>query len=71
MSVQSLKRRVAQIEAERARQSEYVVVVFFGTAEADADALVRVEAARLEADRQGKTLQVIRIGWSPQEPCTG
>jgi hypothetical protein len=42
-----------------------VVLVFFGTPEADADADRLVEAGRAEAARLGKELQVIRIGWRP------
>ena len=41
------------------------VIVFFGTPEADADADRLVEEGRAEAERLGKELQVIRIGWSP------
>lgn len=40
-----------------------MVIVFFGTPEADADADRLVEEGRAEAERLGKELKVIRIGW--------
>ena len=63
MSLQTLKRRVEKLEAIRAQKSQHVILVFFGTPEADADRLV--EEGRAEAERLGKELQVIRIGWRP------
>ena len=63
MSLRTLKRRVEKLEAIRAQKSQHVVVVFFGTPEADADADRLVEEGRAEAERLGKELQVIRIGW--------
>lgn len=63
MSLQTLKRRVEKLEAIRTQKSQHVVVVFFGTPEADADADRLVEAGRAEAERMGKELQIIRIGW--------
>ncbi len=63
MSLQKLKRRVEKLEAIRAQKSQHVVVVFNGTPEADADADRLVEEGRAEAERLGKELQVIRIGW--------
>ena len=65
MSLQTLKRRVEKLEAIRAQKSQHVVIVFFGTPEADADADRLVEEGRAEAARLGKELQVIRIGWRP------
>ena len=65
MSLQKLKRRVEKLEAIRAQKSQHVVVVFNGTPEADADADRLVEEGRAEAERLGKELQVIRIGWRP------
>ncbi len=59
----SHRRRVQKLEAIRAQKSQHVVVVFFGTPEADADADKLVEEGRAEAERLGKELQVIRIGW--------
>ena len=38
MSLQTLKRRVEKLEAIRAQKNQHVVIVFFGTPEADADA---------------------------------
>ena len=63
MSLQTLKRRVEKLEAIRAQKSQHVILVFFGTPEADADADRLVEEGRAEAERLGKELQVIRIGW--------
>jgi hypothetical protein len=65
MSLQVLKRRVEKLEAIRAQKSQHVVVVFFGTPDADADADRLLEEGRAEAERLGKELQVIRIGWRP------
>ena len=67
MSLQKLKRRVEKLEAIRAQKSQHVVVVFNGTPEADADADRLVEEGRAEAERLGKELQVIRIGWHRQD----
>ena len=64
MSLQTLKRRVEKLEATRAQKSQHVVLVFFGTPEADAEADRLVEEGRAEAERLGKELQVIRIGWA-------
>jgi hypothetical protein len=63
MSLQTLKRRVEKLEAICAQKRQHVVIVFFGTPEADADADRLVEEGRAEAERLGKELQVIRIGW--------
>ena len=68
MSLQTLKRRVEKLEAIRAQKSQHVVVVFFGTPEADADADRLVEEGRAEAARLGKELHVIRIGWKTVAP---
>ena len=68
MSLQTLKRRVEKLEAIRAQKSQHVVIVFFGTPEADADADRLVEEGRAEAERLGKELQVIRIGWKTVAP---
>ena len=67
MSLQKLKRRVEKLEGIRAQKSQHVVVVFNGTPEADADADRLVEEGRAEAERLGKELQVIRIGWHRQD----
>ena len=63
MSLQTLKRRVEKLEAIRAQKSQHVVIVFFGTPEVDVDADRLVEEGRTEAERLGKELQIIRIGW--------
>ena len=63
MSLQTLKRRVEKLEAIRAQKAQHVVVVFNGTPEADEQAERLIEQGRLEAERLGKKLQVIRIGW--------
>ncbi len=61
MSLQKLKRRVEKLEAIRAQKSQHVILVFFGTPEADADADRLVEEGRAEAERLGKELQVISV----------
>ena len=63
MSLQTLRRRVQTLESVRAQKDQHVVVVFFGTPEADAKADRLVEEGRAEAERLGKELQVLRIGW--------
>jgi hypothetical protein len=67
MSLQKLKRRVEKLEAIRAQKAQHVVVVFNGTPEADEQAEKLIEQGRLEAERLGKRLQVIRIGWFGSE----
>jgi len=64
MSLQTLKRRVQKLQAIRDQKSQHVVLVFFGTPEADANAHRVIEEGRSEAERLGKELQVIRVGWS-------
>ncbi len=64
MSLQTLKRRVQKLQAIRDQKSQHVVLVFFGTPEADANADRLIEEGRSEAERLGKELQVIRVGWS-------
>ena len=63
MSLQTLKRRVEKLEAIRAQKSQHVVVVFNGTPEADEQAEKLFAQGLLDAERLGKKLQVIRIGW--------
>jgi len=63
MSLQKLKRRVEKLEAVRAQKAQHVVVVFNGTPEANEQAEKLIAQGRLEAERLGKELQVIRIGW--------
>ena len=62
-SLASQRRRVQKLESVCAQKAQHVVVVFFGTHEADANAERLVEEGRAEAERLGKELQVIRIGW--------
>ena len=63
MSLLTLKRKVEKLESIRAQKDQHVVVVFNGTPEANADAYRLLEEGRAEAERLGKELQVIRIGW--------
>ena len=63
MSLQTLKRKVEKLEAVRAQKAQHVVVVFNGTPEANEQAEKLIAQGRLEAERLGKVLQVIRIGW--------
>ncbi len=63
MSMQTLRRRVQTLESVRAQKDHHVVVVFVGTTETDANADRLVEEGRAEAERLGKELKVIRIGW--------
>ena len=63
MSLQTLKRRVEKLEAIRAQKGQHVVLVFSGTPEADEHAERLIEQGRAEAERLGKELQIIRIGW--------
>ena len=60
----SHRRRVQKLEAVRAQKGQHVVLVFSGTPEADANADRLIEEGRSEAERLGKELQVIRVGWS-------
>ena len=64
MSLLTLKRRVEKLESIRAQKSQHVVVVFNGTPEADEQADKLIEQGRLDAERLGKELQVIRIRWN-------
>ena len=52
-----------KLKAIRAQKGQHVILVSFGTPEADADADRLVEEGRADAERLGKELQVIRIGW--------
>lgn len=63
MSLQTLKRRVEKLEAIRAQKGQHVILVFFGTPEADADADRLLEEGRAEAERLGKELKVVKIGF--------
>ncbi len=63
MSLQTLKRRVQTLESVLTQKDYHVVVVFFGTPEADANADRLVEEGRAEAEQLCKALRVIRIGW--------
>ena len=66
MSLQTLKRRVQTLESACVQKDQHVVVVFFGTSEADADADRLIEEGRAEAERLGKELRVLSIGWKKQ-----
>jgi hypothetical protein len=63
MSLLALKRRVEKLESIRAQKSQHVVVVFNGTSDADEQSEKFIAQGRLDAERLGKELQVIRIGW--------
>jgi hypothetical protein len=62
-SLPSQRRRVAKLESIRARKSKHVVVIFNRTPEADEQSEQLITQGRLDAERLGKELQVIRIGW--------
>ncbi len=64
MSLQTLKRRVQTLESACVQKDQHVVVVFFGTFEADANADRLIEEGRAEAERLGKELRVLKIGWN-------
>ena len=64
MGLQTLRRRVQTLELACVQKDQHVVVVFFGTPEADADADRLVEEGCAEAARLGKELQIVRIGWA-------
>ena len=66
MSLQTLRRRVQTLESVRAQKDHHVVVVFVGTPETYANADRLVEEGRAEAERLGKELRVIKIGWKKQ-----
>ena len=63
MRLLSLKSKVQKLESIRAQKSQHVVVVFFGTPESDEQSEKLITQGRLDAERLGKELQVIRIGW--------
>jgi hypothetical protein len=63
MSLQTLKRRVQTLESTHGQIVQHVIVVFVGTPEADAKADKLIEEGRAEAERLGKELQVLRVGW--------
>ena len=65
----SHRRRVQKLEAIRAQKSQHVVLVFFGTPEADTHADRLIEEGRAEAERLGKELQVLRIGYRSFSGC--
>ena len=66
MGLQTLRRRVQALELACVQKDQHVVVVFFGTSEADADADRLIEEGRAEAERLGKELRVLSIGWKKQ-----
>ena len=67
MSLQTLSRRVQALESACAQKDQHVVVVFFGTSEADANADRLIEEGRAEAEQLGKELRVIRVGWQTDQ----
>ena len=62
-SLASQRRRIQKLESVCAQKAQHVVVVFFGTSEADANADRLIEEGRAEAERLGKELRVLRVGW--------
>jgi regulator of protease activity HflC (stomatin/prohibitin superfamily) len=71
MSLQTLKRRVQKLESACAQKEQHVVIVFSSTPEADANADRLIEEGRAEAERLGKKLRVLRVGWIREDtPCT-
>ena len=63
MSLQTLKRRVQNLESVCAQKDQHVVLVFLGTSEADANTDRLIEEGRAEAERLDKELRVLRVGW--------
>ena len=63
MSLLTLKSRVVKLELIRAQKDQHAVIVFFGTPDADGNAERLVAEGRAEAERLGKELNVIKIGW--------
>ena len=63
MSLLTLKGRVEKLESFRAQKDHHVVVVFNGTPDADEQAEKLVAQGRFEAERLGKELRVLRVGW--------
>ena len=71
MSLQTLKRRVQNLESVCAQKEQHVVIVFVGTPKTEAHADKLIEEGQAEARRLGKELQVIRVGWLRERtPCT-
>ena len=71
MSLRTLKRRVQKLESVCAQKEQHVVIVFSSTPEADANADRLIEKGRAEAERLGKELRVLRVGWIREHtPCT-
>ena len=71
MSLQTLKRRVQTLEPACVQKEQHVVIVFSGASEADANADRLIEEGRAEAERLGKELRVLRVGWIREHtPCT-
>ena len=71
MSLRTLKRRVQKLESVCAQKEQHVVIVFSGTSEAAANTDRLIEEGRAEAERLGKELRVLRVGWiRERNPCT-
>ena len=62
-SLTSQQRRVAKLEALRAKHQAISLLVFVRTPEANLIAQAQIEEAQSEADRQGRELQVTRVRW--------
>lgn len=62
-SLTSQRRRVAKLEALRAKHQPLSLVVFVGTSKANLIAQAQIDEAQSEAVRQGRELQVTRVKW--------
>ena len=62
-SLTSQRRRIAKLEALRAKRQPLSLLVFVGTPEANLIAQARIDEAQAEAVHQGRELQVTRVKW--------
>ena len=62
-SLTSQRRRVAELEALRAKHQTLSLFVFVGTSKANLIAQAQIDEAQSEAVRQGRELQVTRVKW--------
>lgn len=58
-----LSSRIAKLEQSRPQKDAHVVMVFISKPEDEAPAAQQIADAKFEADRMGKDLEVIRIGF--------